>query len=88
MGVSLKHCPFCGSANVSIENVDQPDARTWVASVVCEECQVDVSPEFCSESEADAINDVAELWNRRAPAKVSVEEWARKRETLPAPKGF
>jgi Lar family restriction alleviation protein len=62
----MKSCPFCGSNDVRLDDADQMEASSWIAGVVCNACDARVEPGYGAPSEAEALAEATELWNRRA----------------------
>ena len=63
--IYFRSCPFCGEDEAEIEAIEQVEADKWQVSVMCQGCNVSVSPSYASDSINSAINDAADKWNTR-----------------------
>ncbi|MEX3690111.1 hypothetical protein AB3X91_03650 [Paraburkholderia sp. BR14263] len=60
----LKRCPCCDGTAQQPE-VQQIDTVTYVGSIDCDECDLSVTEQHGSASEAEAVQRVVDIWNGR-----------------------
>lgn len=67
--MSLKPCPFCGSSNVTLEDITDEQGELWM--VQCNGCGISVCCPGGEDGCADATKEeAAAAWNRRADLKM------------------
>jgi Lar family restriction alleviation protein len=78
MSEQLKPCPFCGGKELSFQ---RHDIDGWISYVQCGACDGEVhgpDSEYKYDSQDEADEDAAQVWNRRAddPQSMSSEALA------------
>jgi Lar family restriction alleviation protein len=68
----LLPCPFCGGAPKE-PDTDQIEYNGYIGTIDCSQCDAHVETQWTEKSEAEAIERIIEVWNRRATPTESAQ---------------